>query len=356
MPAGLSKLGFTVTCALSIALMVAVTGVVAAADISVTLHDPQWSASTRSCRFSFGTLLGRVYPVEVSNNGRDWTLLTNVIGKGGTMWVEDRGASNLQRRFYHVGVATKPPAPTPIANMVHIEPGTFTMGSADSEPGRDAREGPATVVTISYEYWIGKYEVTQTEFVTVTGSNSSFFIYDGRLPVDFVNWNQATNYCQKLTSREAQAGRLPIGYRYRLPTEAEWEYACRAGRTTPFSVGDGSNLSSFEANFDGGFPYGSAATGPYLNHTTIVGVFAPNAWGLYDMHGNVWEWCHNAYEPYPGGFVTDPGIGASVGQRALRGGGFTSVGKACRSAKRDPRSPTYATVGQGFRVVLVRDL
>ena len=351
-----SKLRYILACAIWIAIVVAGQPVAADADTFVTLREPALSLSNGVYRFTFASQVGRVYPIETSSNGRDWALLTNLVGKGGPMWVEDWTASNIQRRFYHIGIATKPPAPTPVTNMVFIEPGTFTIGSPDSESGRDAREGPQTVVTISRGYWIGKYELTQNEFVAVMGVNSSFFLYDGRLPVDFVNWNQATNYCHELTERESAAGRLPTGYRYRLPTEVEWEYACRAGRTTPISVGDGNNLSSSQANFDGGFPYGSGATGPYLNRTTIVGLYAPNAWGLYDMHGNVWEWCHNTYESYPGGFATDPGVTESGPQRVLRGGGFTSVGKSCRSAKRDPRSPTYSTVGQGFRVVLVRDL
>lgn len=347
---------YILACAIWIALLVAGRSFAAAAQISVTLHEPAFSASNGVYRFTFASQAGRNYPVETSSNGRDWTLLTNVVGKGGPVWVEDPAASNIQRRFYHVGIATKPPAPTPITNMVFIEPGTFTMGSADSEAGRDAREGPQTVVTITSGYWIGKYEVTQNEFVAVTGANSSFFSYDWRLPVDFVNWNQATNFCRKLTARESAAGRLPAGYAYRLPTEAEWEYACRAGRSTPFSVGDGNNLSSTQANFDGAFPYGSGASGPYLNRTTIGGAYPPNAWGVYDMHGNVWEWCQNTTEAYPGGAVTDPTGAATGAQRVLRGGGMTSVGSSCRSAMRDPRSATYSNFGMGFRVVLARDL
>ncbi|HUS33742.1 MAG TPA: formylglycine-generating enzyme family protein [Verrucomicrobiae bacterium] len=324
-----------------------------ARDFSVTISGAEMSSSNRVYRFNFSSNAGWTYPVETSTNMVNWTLLTNIVGTGGVLRVEDQPDAAAEKRFYHVGIVPK--QPTPISDMVFIAPATFTMGSADTEPGRDAREGPLTVVTISRGYWIGKYEVAQTEYVAVTGANNSLFIYDGRLPVDWVNWNQATNFCHKLTARESAAGRLPDGYRYRLPTEAEWEYACRAGKKTPVSVGDGNSLSSAQANFDGAFPYGSGAKGPFLNQTTIVGVYAPNAWGLYDMHGNVWEWCQDIYDVYPGGAVTDPKGAATGTMRVLRGGGMSSVGQGCRSAKRDPRSPTYSTVGMGFRVVLARD-
>jgi formylglycine-generating enzyme required for sulfatase activity len=310
------------------------------------------SPSNSVCRFSFDTVAGQSYPIEVTGNLREWTLLTNVAGAGGTVTISDEQPLNSGSRFYHVGIAPK--APIPIANMVFINPGTFTMGSPDTEVGHDAKEGPQTVVTLTRGFWIGKYEVTQAEDMTVTGARDSFF-YGDLLPVDFMTWSGATNYCQKLTQTESAAGRLPAGYRYRLPTEAEWEYASRAGTTTPFGVGNGISLSSTQANFDGGFPYGGAPTGPFLNSTTIRGTYAPNAWGLCDMHGNVWEWCQDLYGPYPGGSVTDP-KGATTGStRVLRGGGFTSVGHSCRSAKRDARSITYANFGQGFRVVLAAD-
>jgi formylglycine-generating enzyme required for sulfatase activity len=204
-------------------------------------------------------------------------------------------------------------------------------------------------------YWIGKYEVTQGEYEAVMGSNPSLFHYNPTLPVDFVSWTSATNYCYKLTARERAAGKLPRGYVYRLPTEAEWEYACRAGTTTPFGVGDGISLSSTEANFDGTFPYGGAPSGRNLNQTIFVGIYAPNAWGLHDMHGNVWEWCQDWYGSYPGGAVTDP-TGPETGTaRVLRGGGYTSVGRGCRSAKRDSRSTSYANSIQGFRIVLAAE-
>jgi formylglycine-generating enzyme required for sulfatase activity len=239
--------------------------------------------------------------------------------------------------------------------MVFIPPGSFTMGSPDSELDRETKESPQTVVTLTRGYWIGKHEVTQIESIAVTGTNRAIFDYDLRLPVDFMKWTEATYYCQALTDKERAAGRLPEGYRYRLPTEAEWEYACRAGTTTAVSIGNGASLSSTQANFDGGFPYGGAATGPVLNQTSLGGTYAPNAWGLYDMHGNVAEWCLDYYGPYPGGAVTDPKGPATGATRVLRGGAYNSPGKSCRSARRDSRSQTLSNFAAGFRVVLAKD-
>jgi formylglycine-generating enzyme required for sulfatase activity len=304
--------------------------------------------------FFFETLPGQTYPVAASSNLLDWTLLTNLVGSGSQLQIEDHDAPNYPQRFYQVGLPPIP-LPTPISNMVFIPPGTFTMGSPDGEAGRSTNEGPQTIVRLSRGFWMGQYEVKQVEFIALMGSNVSFFSFDSRLPLDFVTWIRATNYCYALTQKERAAGHLPPGYGYRLPTEAEWEYACRAGTRTPFGIGDGTSLSSKQANFDGTFPYGGAATGPDVNITTIGGSYAPNAWGLYDMHGNVSEWCQDWYGPYPGGRVTDPKGPSTGSAHVLRGGGFDSVGQACRSAKRDSHVPTYGYTDQGFRIVLAAD-
>jgi formylglycine-generating enzyme required for sulfatase activity len=303
----------------------------------------------RSFKFSFQATAGKTYPIQFSLDLMNWTLLTNAVGAGGDLWIEDPNASQSQQRYYHVGITL-----TPITNMVLIRPGTFVMGSPDSELDRSTNEGPQTVVTLTRSFWIGKFEVTQHEIVALTGTNNAIF-EAAILPVDFTSWNIATNYCETLTAAERAAGRLPVGYRYRLPTEAEWEYACRAGSTNAVAVGVGTSLSSAQANFDGGFPYGGAPAGLFRNWTTPGGTFAANAWGLCDMHGNVSEWCLDYYGPYPGGAVTDP-TGPTTGTtRVIRGGNYASPGKNCRSAKRDSRSQTLRNFGQGFRVVLAAD-
>ena len=181
--------------------------------------------------------------------------------------------------------------------LVWISPGTFMMGSPTAEKDRNNGE-VQTRVTISRGFWISKYELTQKEFITVMGNNPSYYtnkdrngnaiIPDLYRPVDNVTWFDATNYCNKLTQIERNAGKLPKGYIYRLPTEAEWEYVCRAGTTTATAFGN--SLSSTLANFNGAGPYGGAAKGPFLDMTIRVGSYAPNAWGVYDMHGNVDEW------------------------------------------------------------------
>lgn len=260
--------------------------------------------------------------------------------------------------FYRVRPV--PPFPAP-SNMVWIPAGTFTMGSPESEAARNTNEGPQTLVTLSRGFFMGKYEVTQGEYLAVVGSNPSYFVGDLNRPVETVNWNEGVAYCAALTTREQGAGRLPTGYAYRLPTEAEWEYACRAGTTTPFHYGNA--LRSGMANFDGHYEYppcGGPAfcgnpSGVYLDRTTSVGSYAPNAWGLYDLHGNVWEWCQDWYGTYSGGSVSDP-QGPGMGSwRVFRGGSWNYYAFPCRSAFRGGSfvSPPSRWNLVGFRVVLV---
>ena len=228
----------------------------------------------------------------------------------------------------------------PALNMLAIAPGTFQMGSV--AVGGSAV--PVHAVTISSPFWMGRDEVTQAQYQAVVGSNPSYFVGTNR-PVEQVTWYSAVAYCDALTVQEAAAGRLPNGYEYRLPTEAEWEYCCRAGTTTEWNVG--SSLSCGQANFyDNGYcvPPGQ---------TSAVGSYAANAWGLRDMHGNVWEWCLDGWDGsanYPAGPVTDPYVSSSSGPyRVLRGGSWNIISFICRSAFRYVIFPSF--YGNGFRVV-----
>ncbi len=220
------------------------------------------------------------------------------------------------------------------------------MGSPESEEDRSDDEGPQHRVTISSGYWIGKYEVTQRQYERIIGVNPSYF-KGADFPVEHVSWDDAQAFCRKLQ------GRLPrelAGKTARLPTEAEWEYACRAGTITPFYYGD--SLDSSMANFDGNNPYGGGREGEYRERTTPVGSFQPNAWGLYDMHGNVWEWCQDWYGEYPSGAATDPTGPGSGEERVLRGGSWNDRAGYCRSADRFLYDPVTRYVSLGFRLVV----
>jgi formylglycine-generating enzyme required for sulfatase activity len=241
-----------------------------------------------------------------------------------------------------------------VPELVDIPAGSFRMGSPESELVRYSDE-PQHTVTISHAFKMGKYEVTQAEYQSVMGVNPSYFPGDLTRPVETVSWLNASNYCCRLTACEARAGRLPGGWVYRLPTEAEWEYACRAGTATPFHYGN--ELRSGMANFDGryeylvGDPYHYNSSGIYLG-TTAVGSYGANAWGLYDMHGNVWEWCLDWGGTYAGS-VTDP-TGPSTGSdRVVRGGGWGYGADYCRSAYRSGIYPGDRDGRLGFRVALV---
>jgi formylglycine-generating enzyme required for sulfatase activity len=244
--------------------------------------------------------------------------------------------SSLRPNLIYAGVS-----PNPALNMVTIQPGTFSMGSLI---GLDY-ERPVHLVSITRPFWVGKYEVTQVDFQARMGANPS--IYQGssypdapQRPVDSVSWISAVNYCDALNAAETLAGRVPPGYQYRLPTEAEWEYCCRAGTTTEWNTGSG--LSPLQAN------YGST-------QTRVVGSYAANPWGLFDTHGNVWEWCLDSWDVsvnYPSSQVSDPLVLGHAG-RVFRGGGWAFGDTDCRSAYRgyyysgSPNGPYI-----GFRIVL----
>ena len=270
---------------------------------------------------------------------------TNLI----TVKVTDNGTPVLTAtRSFTVVVnrenTSQPPANPDPQHLVWIKPGTFTMGSPTDEVDRLDTEGPQTQVTISQGFWMSKYETTQEEFLAVMGTNPSCCSKGDANPVERFWWNEATNYCGRLTVRERAAGRLPTGYAYRLPTEAEWEYACRAGTTTRFNFGD--DLSYTQLSDYAWYSSNSGGT------SQPVGLKQPNAWGLYDMHGNVWEWCLDWYGTYPGGSVTDP-RGLTTGlDRVFRGGSRNCDAGLCRSAIRSSYLPNIRFDDVGFRPVL----
>ncbi|MCA9143444.1 MAG: formylglycine-generating enzyme family protein [Planctomycetaceae bacterium] len=244
--------------------------------------------------------------------------------------------------------------------LVWCPPGTFIMGS---QPGEDEyRTNEHRVqVTLSRGFWIGKYEVVQEEWDQLMESNPSEFSPTGqakykifgkstsRFPVESLLVEEAEAFCNRLTERERSAGRLPTNCCYTLPTEAQWEYACRAGTTTATAFGD--QLSSADANFKGFVPYNGAKRGPFLFRTTNVGSYRGNAWGIHDMHGNVWEYCAGWYtDVAPGG--TDPEATTSGTYRIGKGGSWFHDGRYSRSAFRYWIEPDMRQGTVGFRVAL----
>jgi formylglycine-generating enzyme required for sulfatase activity len=228
--------------------------------------------------------------------------------------------------------------------MLRLVPGgSFTMGSPDHEEDRGDGETQHEV-TLSKPFYCGKYEVTQGQWEQVMGSNPSYFKNAGReAPVEKVSWEDCQVYLGKLCQMEG----VPKGT-YRLLTESEWEYACRAGTTTPFCYGD--DLDSSLANCDGNHPYGNGPKGEYRKTSVRVGRFRPNGFGLYDMHGNVWEWCQDWHGEYPGGPTRDPLGPASGVNRVIRGGSWRHVARYCRSAIRDRLTPDDRFYNLGLRL------
>ncbi|MCK4872152.1 MAG: formylglycine-generating enzyme family protein [Phycisphaerales bacterium] len=227
--------------------------------------------------------------------------------------------------------------------FVSIQPGGFIMGSPKDEQDRDDREVQHRV-ELTHMFYIGATEVTQDQYEQVTGSNPSKFRDEGDLPVEKVSWEDAAEFCRRLSERE--------GKTYRLPTEAEWEYACRAGTTTPFSFGE--TISTEVVNYDGREVYGKGIAGVYRRATLPVGSLGSNAWGLYDMHGNVWEWCADWYSDasYGQSPKRNPTGPANGRLRVLRGGHWVSYPQYCRSAHRFGATPRHRFATIGFRVVM----
>ena len=251
-------------------------------------------------------------------------------------------------------------------------PGAFWMGSAPGERSRVESQGPVRVV-LSRGFWLGKFEVTQSQWKKVMGlslreqrardPDQPRPVGDGTMrdhvgegpdhPIYFVGHVEAEEFCRRLTESEGAAGRLAAGWEYRLPTEAQWEYACRAGTRSATPFGDG--LGSTQANFDGTHPYDGAPQGPYLRETTPVGQYPANPWGLHDMVGNVWEWCRDGYAPELAGGV-DPRGPSAAPDKVFRGGCWHDPGSNLRSGGPRYWGPpqTQRGSGLGFRVALLR--
>ncbi len=273
-----------------------------------------------------------------------------------------------------------------------IPAGTFLRGSPEAESGRKTDEGPQTRVTLTQGFWLGKTPVTIAQWRQVmhldlreqlarrindntrydlggksqmlrefmrwsgdAGPTTYLANEDGNLPMYFVSWNDAVEFCQRLTATERSAGRLPAGYEYNLPTEAQWEYACRAGSAhTTYATDNTPESLNRMAWYDKNSAdlYQGRRIGPTHSGPRAVGEKEPNAWGLHDMYGNVWQWCRDWYGPYSPGAATDPtGPGSGI-FRVNRGGSFGSGANSLRSAARAANPPPEASAYRGFRVAL----
>jgi uncharacterized protein (TIGR02996 family) len=341
------------------------------------MNPPQWSAYPMNTEQA---LLGALH--DDPGDETSWLVLAD--------WLEEQGEPDraellrAQRRLVRTPYAAgdrralerrvqkllasgvRPCVPT-VTNSLGmtfalIPAGTFFMGSPEDELDRGSDEGPLHEVEITRPFYLGVHPVTQEQYQRLAGTNPSHFAPHGpgaaqvrglsthNFPVECVSWDNAQEFCRRLTAHpeERAAGRT-----YRLPTEAEWEYACRAGTTTAFHAGNG--LSSRRCNCDGGHPY-LATPGPDLERTTPVGSYAPNAWGLFDMHGNVWEWCADRYaaDYYRRSPRQDPRGARSGHLRVLRGGSWTDHATDLRCAYRYNGSPDHGDSRIGLRVLLVR--
>lgn len=258
-----------------------------------------------------------------------WTMWTNVtVGVEGTVLVDLTPTAGSATRFYRLFT-------TPPARFVWIEPGTFGMGSSLGEFGRYDDE-QFHMVTLTKGFWISNHEVTQAEYLSVMGVNPSFF-RGLELPVESVSWINAVEYCKKLTEYERSVGRIDYQQAYRLPTEAEWEYAARAGKSVPAS--DENAWRFYNSDFK----------------THPVRWKSPNNWGLYDMLGNVGEWCEDQWRYFTKDSVTDPSFSAlddPTTIRVIKGGSYDQQSRDCRLASRNRLGGDKTSRVAGFRVVL----
>ena len=222
-----------------------------------------------------------------------------------------------------------------------IEPGEFEMGSPEGEPERFNDEIKHTV-NLTQGFWLADSTVTQALWQVVMKENLSKFKGEN-LPVDSVSWDNAKTFIDEMNSMKPEL-------KLCLPSEAQWEYACRAGTSTPFSFAE--QIDSELVNFDGTEPYNKGMKSGYREKTVEIKTLPPNQWGLYEMHGNIWEWCQDWYGDYPDELVTDPQGPETGGHRVVRGGSWFNSGGICRSAYRNDRLSDSAYYSIGFRLAL----
>ena len=303
----------------------------------------------QSVEVSFPTKSGKAYQVFTSTHldSGEWGASGDRIEGTGEVHTFRQNSGDSENVFFKVEEFDRPlTIDDLVADMVPISPGTFIMGSPPNEAGYRTDEGPQTIVTISKPFWMSKYEVTQGQYQELMG-NSPLWLQNGGLnvPADYVSWKDAVEFCRQLTEREQAAGDIPDDLEYRLPTEAQWEYACRAETTTRFSYGDDpryqelGKYARYSSNSDG--------------TSQLVGEKLANPWGLHDMYGNVYEWCTDWFGDYPGGGKVDPVGPDSGSSRVIRGSSWDNSQRSFRSAIRSSYEASNTDDSIGFRLVLV---
>jgi uncharacterized protein (TIGR02996 family) len=225
-----------------------------------------------------------------------------------------------------------------------LPPGSFLMGSPGDEERREDDEAPHRV-TLTRGFHLGVHAVTRLQWHAVLSGGSGRLKGDPHRPAEGLSWHDCLEFCRALGQR--------TGLRFRLPTEAEWEYACRAGTTTPFFFGG--TITPDQASYDGKRTYRQGPKGVSRRRSTPVGSFPPNAWGLFDLHGNLWEWCHDGYAAYPSARCLDPEGDPSGSARVLRGGCWYNCPECCRSACRFKDDPGFRLDFRGCRLCLCLD-
>ena len=270
--------------------------------------------------------------------------IEGIVTLGSSYWADFEW--NEQKNVFEVLAYGEEEPPGAPEGFVLIEPGTFTMGSPTHELGRNSNEVQHEV-TLTRPFFLAETEVTQAQWLAVMGTSPSYFAGCDECPVEQVTWYDAVDYCNALSALESLDPAYEVNGTnvswdqsangYRLPTESEWEYACRAGSATAFYNG---GISETNCNLDPNLDQIGWYCGNASSKTHDAGQKLPNAWGLYDMSGNVREWCWDWYGAYPGP-VTDPVGPDSGARRVLRGGSWSSIARGCRSAYRDNFDPDY---------------
>jgi formylglycine-generating enzyme required for sulfatase activity len=255
-------------------------------------------------------------------------------------WGQDE--YGMYAEFEYKGIAQR---------MRWIAPGKFKMGSPENEPQRNEDE-TLHEVTLTEGYWVAVTTCTQELWQAVMGQNPSEFKDDPdgkspKRPVEQVSWEDSKSFCERLN--EALGDTPGDAHIFRLPTEAEWENACRSGTETPFSFGD--NVTPDQVNYNGNHPYTSGPKGKYREKPVAVKDLPANPWGIHEMHGNVYEWCEDWFGPYEGANVVDPKGPGTGERRVLRGGSWINYARHTRSAYRYYSEPGYRDFSIGFRLV-----